>query len=176
MSRPVKAMLRRELVSRLQGVDSLAVLSLTGVDGVSNNRLRRELRAKDIRVTVVKNSVARQALAEVGLGDVSELLDGPCAFVTGGESVVCIVRELLEQRKEIPSLVLKGALMESEVFGPERMDELGRYPTRDEALAARVGQLQSPGAGLVAALVGAGSRLAGIIQAIKDRAEDAQNN
>ena len=64
MSKPVKALLRKELVRRLTGVDSLAVLSLVGIDGVTNNRLRQELLAKDVRVTVVKNSIARQAFKE----------------------------------------------------------------------------------------------------------------
>ena len=44
MSRPVKALLRKELIGRLEGVDSLVVLSLAGVDGLANNRLRRNLR------------------------------------------------------------------------------------------------------------------------------------
>jgi len=173
MSKPVKAMLRKELVNRLQGVESLAVLSLTGVAGGDNNRLRSQLREKNIRITVVKNSVARQALDEVGLADAGELLDGPCALVTGGDNVVVVVRELLEQRKAIPSLEVKGALMESEIFGPDRVEELSNYPTREEAVANLAGQIKSPGSQLVGALLGAGARLAGIVKAIEDRAEKA---
>ena len=106
MSKPVKTLLRKNLVRRLAGVDSLAVLSLTGVDGISNNRLRRELRAKDIRVAVVKNSVARAALADVGLSSVCELIDGPCALAFGGDNVVSLVRELLDHRQQAPTLTV----------------------------------------------------------------------
>ncbi len=176
MSKPVKAMLRKELVGRLKGVESLVVVSLTGVDGVSNNRLRRELGGRNIRLSVVKNSVARRALAEVGLSSAVELIDGPCALVTGGDSVVLVVRELFEQRKDIPNLSVRGALMEDEIFGPDRIEELRKYPTREEALANLSGQVAGPGAALAGALLGAGERLAGIVKAIQDRTQDAEDN
>ena len=176
MSKPVKAMLRKELIARLAGVESLTVLSLAGVNGVENTRLRRHLQAKDIRVMVVRNVIARQALEEVGLGSACRLIDGPCALVTGALNPVVVVRELLEQAKDIPSLLVRGALMEGEVFGPERVEELSRYPTREEALANLVGQALSPGGQVVAALLGAGARLAAIVKAVEDRAGEAENN
>ena len=172
MSKPVKALLRRELVKRLRGVDSLAVLSLTGVDGISGNRLRRDLRAKDIRVTVVKNSVARQALAEVGLSSACELIEGPCALAFGGDSVVSVVRELLDRGREIPSLKVKGALMEGEVFPSGRIEELSKYPNREEAVARLSALALSPGGRLVAALRGPGGRLAGVVKGLGERASE----
>ncbi len=173
MSKPVKALLRRELVKRLSGVDSFAVLSLTGVDGISNNRLRADLHAKDIRMTVVNNAVARQALAEVGLTAASKLLEGPCALAYGGDSIVGLVRMLLERRKDVPALAVKGALMEGEVFRAERIEALSKYPTRQEALARLVALALSPGGKLVSALSAPGGRLAGAIQGMAERAEQA---
>ncbi len=171
MSKPVKALLRKELVRRLSGVESLAVLSLVGVDGVTNNRLRRELRAKDICLTVVKNAIARQAFKEVGLQHACELLDGPCALATGGASAVEIVRELMAFAGEAPALVVRGALMEGRVFGPERVEELSRYPTREEALAGVVALALAPGRRLAAALLAPGGRIAGAVKTLADRGE-----
>ena len=173
MSKPVKALLCKELVKRLNGVDSLAVLSLTGVDGVSNNRLRRNLRAKDIHVTVVKNSVVRQALAEVGLGSACELIEGPCALAFGGGSIVSVVRELLDRGRDIPSLEVKGALMEGEVFHSARIEELSRYPTREEAVANLAALALAPGGRLVAAVGGPGGRLAGAVEGVQERPDEA---
>ena len=171
MSKPVKALLRKELIRRLEGVDSLAVVSLEGVDGQANNRLRGELRGKDVRVTVVKNSIARQALKEVGLEAVCGLMAGPCALAVGGDSVVELVRDLLAVAKEIPAVRLRGALMEGEAFGPERMVELSRYPTREEAVANVAMLARSPGSRLCGAVLGPGGRIAGILKTIEERAE-----
>jgi large subunit ribosomal protein L10 len=173
MSKPVKALLRKELIKRLAGVDSLAVVSLAGVDGVASNLLRRQLRTKDIRVTVVKNSVAKAAFKEVGLDKAGDLLDGPCAVATGGTSVVAVVRELLEQHKTMPALIIRGALMEGEIFGEDRVEALSKYPTREEAQGQVVMLLRSPGSRLASCLVGPSGKLAGIIKAIKEKAEKA---
>jgi len=173
MSKAVKAMMRKELAARLAGTDSLAVVDLTGVDGVSNNLLRRELRARNIRLRVVKNSIARAVFAELGLEAASALLEGPSAVVTpaepGAAEIVSIVRELLAQKKNVPALQVRGAVMEGEVFGPQRVEQLSRYPTRSEALAQDVTLCLSPGARLAGALLGPGAVLAGVIEAIRKR-------
>ncbi|HET6430460.1 MAG TPA: 50S ribosomal protein L10 [Phycisphaerae bacterium] len=174
MSKPVKALLRKELAGRLQGVDSLVVFSLSGVAGTETNKLRNTLRAKDIRVSVVKNSVARQAMEDVGLLAVSVLLDGPSALAIGGEGVVATVRELLAARKELPSLTVRGALMEGEVFGPDRVEELSRYPTREEALGSIVMLARSPGARLVGALLGPGGRISGALKTLAEGGEEGE--
>jgi large subunit ribosomal protein L10 len=170
MSKPVKALLRKELVRRLAGVDSLAVVSLVGVDGVASNRLRRELRTKNIKVTVVKNSVARMALKELGLDPAASLIEGPCALAFGGDSVVGVVRELLGKIKDVPTLLVKGALMEGEVFPAERVLELSKYPTRDEAIAGVLMLSQAPASRLAGAILGPSGVLAGILKTLEERA------
>ncbi|GAF72939.1 unnamed protein product [marine sediment metagenome] len=172
MSKPVKTLLRKELIRRLAGADSLTVLSLAGVDGVAGNRIRQQLKAKDIRLTVVKNSVARQALKEVDLAVACELIEGPCALVIGGASPVAVVRQLLELAKEAPTLKVCGALMEGVVFGPDRVDELGRFPTREEALANLAGMMLAAAGRLAAIALAPGSRVAGAIKAMADKAQE----
>ncbi len=172
MSKPVKSLLRKDLINRLEGVNSLAVLSLSGVDGLSANRLRRQLRTGGVSLTVVKNSVARYALREIGLESVCGLIDGPCAIAWGGESAVDIVRELLDEAKTIPTIQVKGALMEGEVFGSDRIEELSKYPTREEALATVVMLAKSAGARLAGCLLGPGGRLAGAIKGIEKQDEN----
>jgi large subunit ribosomal protein L10 len=174
MSRPVKALLRKDLVGRLKGAKSLAVLSLTGVDGASNNQLRRGLRGQAIHLTVVKNSVARQALVELGLDSACALVEGPCALAypvhPEGVEVVAIVRFLLEQGKHIPALTVRGALMDGEVFGPERVEALSKYPTRAEAISRLAALLLSPGGRLAGILLAPGGRLASALKTVEERA------
>ena len=173
MSKPVKALLRSELMRRLEGVNSLAVVSLSGVDGVANNRIRGELKAKDIRVTVVQNAIARQALKEVGLDAACGLLEGPVALAIGGDNIVSVVRQLLSYKKDVPNLSVRGALMEGEAFGPDRVEELSTYPTREEAIARAVRCVLTPGSNVAGCLVGPGSVLASILKTIEERGEKA---
>ncbi|MGB2822504.1 MAG: 50S ribosomal protein L10 [Phycisphaerae bacterium] len=177
MSKPVKKLVRDELIRRFQGMTQLAVVGFTGVDANTNNEIRARLRGKEIRMTVVKNALARQAFREIGLGQASGLLDGPCAVAYSTDpdavGIVTVIRELLEINREAPSLSVKAAFMDGELFAADQIEALSRYPTRDEAVAQAVQCVLSPGANLAACLVGPAGQIAGILKAIEEKAGDS---
>ena len=170
MSKPVKELVRKELMKRLSGVSSLAVIGFTGLDAVSTNKVRSNLVKKDIHVTVVKNALAKQAFKELGLTSASELLEGPCAIAYGSDSVVSVVRELMELGKEAKALTIKGAVMEGTIFRQADIEALSRYPTRDESIANLVAAVLAPGRKLAAVLLAPGSKLASILKTIEEKA------
>lgn len=173
MSKPVKELMRKNLARRLEGVESLAVVDFTGVDATSTNQIRGRLAEKSIRVMVVKNSLARQAFREAGLERAGQLLRGPCAIAYGEDNetvgVVAVVRELLDIRKEQPNLNVKAALLEGEIFEAERVEELSKFPTREEAIGKVTGALMGPAATLSSALLGGGRTIAGILKSIEEK-------
>ncbi len=174
MSKPVKEMLRKDLIGRLEGVTSLAVVGFSGLDAISTHRVRSELEKKEIKLTVVKNSVARQAFEALGLEGAKELLDGPCAIAYGSDSVITVVRELLALAKESQQLTVKAALLDGEPFGPDRITALSKFPTRDEAIAKVAGTILAGGANLAGCLIGPGSKIASILKTIEENQSDDQ--
>ena len=67
MSKPIKELVQKELIKRFENLTSMAVVGFTGIDANTTREIRGRLREKTIRMTVVKNSIARQALDAVGL-------------------------------------------------------------------------------------------------------------
>jgi large subunit ribosomal protein L10 len=171
MSKPVKELLRKELAARLDGVGSLAVVGFSGVDAVTTHQIRKRLRAKHITIRVVKNSVARQTFQSLKLERVADLLDGPCAIAFAPDGVVGVVRELLAIGREAPNLTVKAAYMEGDVFPAERILELSRYLTREEAIALVVSAAIAPAKKLAGCLMAPGRRLAGLVKAVEDKAK-----
>src|SRR5699024_4506909 len=93
---------------------------------------------KHIKVTVVKNTLAQKAFEGTDLVQLGDLLDGPSAVVypvSEETSVVGVARELITWAKELPTVQFKGALMEGMVFGPDEIEALSKYPTKEEAQA-----------------------------------------
>jgi len=169
MSKPVKELIRKELTRRLDGVTSVAVVDLTGIDAITTNQIRSRLTDKAIRLNVVRNALARQAFREVGLEMACGLLDGPCALAWGADSVIDVVRELADIAKEVTELGLKGAVLDGDVFGPERMVELSQYPTREEAIGQIIQAAMSPGASLAACFIAPGGAIAALLKAIEEQ-------
>jgi ribosomal protein L10 len=175
MSKPVKKLIRDELIKRFDGVTQLAIVGFTGVDANTTNTIRARLAGKDIRVSVVKNALAKQAFRELGIDIVGQLLDGPCAVAYGADSVVTVVRELLDISKETPNLVVKAAFMEGDLFTQDKIEALSKYPTRQEAIGQALSCVLSAGANLAACIIGPAGQIAGILKSIEDKAgKDAE--
>jgi len=173
MSKPVKALIRDELTRRLEGVTSLAIVGLTGVNAITATEIRRRLSEKEIRLLVVKNALARQAFKACGLDVACDLLDGPCALAYGGDNVVSTVRELLDIKKEQASnLVVKAAVMDGEPFGPDRVDALSKFPTHGEAIGTIVSCALAPGMKIAACILAPGSKIASLVKTIEESHAD----
>ena len=64
MSKFVKNIITEELKKRLEGVDNALLVNLVGMAVNDSNRLRGALAEKDIKVMVIKNSLAARATAD----------------------------------------------------------------------------------------------------------------
>lgn len=175
MSKPIKELVRKEVTRRFEGVTSMAVVDVTGIDAVSMNQLRGTLAGKSIALMVVKNAIARQAFKGAGLTTAATLLEGPCALAyatdDGKTSVVSVVRELLEVAKTLKALKVKAAVLDGDGFGtPEAVEALSKFPTREEALGKVVSAALGAGGKLVAAILAGGSKIAGILKTIEEKA------
>ena len=170
MSKPVKNLIVDTYKRRFDGVESAVIIDIRGIASNDNNALRQNLADKSIKISVVKNSLAKRAWQETSMAGLTDLLDGSCAVAYGGESTVDIARLLVEQAKTV-SLKFKGAMMEGELFGPEQVEELSKYPTRSEAQAQVIQIVLGPAGQIIGAALNAGNQIASILQTVKERLE-----
>jgi large subunit ribosomal protein L10 len=172
MSKPIKKLITDSYAKRFGEMDGAIVMSIRGVNSKTNTKLRARLKAKNIRVTVVRNSLARVAFKGTKLEQLTEILDGPCALIYGAESVVHVAREVVALTKEMEAepLEFKGALMEGNIFTAKQIVELSKYPTRTEAISQLAGLLLGPGRTLAGQILGPGRTLGGIAKAIEAKA------
>jgi len=168
MSKPVKDLMTREYQKRYSELESACIVSVIRLDAISTNQLRGELRAKNLRLQVVKNSLARRSFADGPMAPVGKALKGPCALVTGGESAIDIAKALVDLQKTYAKIELKLGMLEGE---PEliAVETLAKMKNRLELLAELAGQIISPAARLAGCLAGPGGRLAGCIKAMEEK-------
>ncbi len=172
MSKPVKEMITADYQKRFADVADALLIDIRGIDANDNNSLRLGLAAKDIRITVVKNSLACKAFAGTRLEALSNVLQGPSAVAWGAESVVDVARELGEWSRKVGELDLKAAVLDGELFeGEAGVKRLSGFPTRAEAQARVVQLVLSPAAAVLGATLAPGASILGIVKEIQDRLE-----
>lgn len=175
MSKPVKEMIIKEYQSRFGDLEGALVVDIRGIEANDNNNLRGDLAKQNIRITVVKNTLAAKALEGTALEPLAPALDGPAALAYGAETVVDVARALVDWAKKIKHLSLRGAVLDGEYFdGNAGVKRLSAFPTRDEAQAKAVLLVLTPGGNLVKAATSPGSNIMGIVKEIEERLEKGE--
>lgn len=175
MSKPIKEMIIKQYRQRFAGVEGAVVIDLRGYDAKENNRLRNHLRTKGVKVTVVKNSLARKAISGTPLEVAGKALVGPAAFAYGADSVVAVAREIMDWSRKVKQLELKAAVLDGTLFeGAEGVKRLSQFPTREEAQARVVQLVLSPAQKVVGAAKGPGGKLMGIVKTIQEKLEKGE--
>lgn len=176
MSKPVKSMLLKEYDRRFSDLSGALVVDIRALKAIENNKFRNTLKAKQIRVTVVKNALAANTIKDSDLKALGKVLSGPCAFVYGAESVVDVAREVVEITKKLKQIEIKGAVLDGELYeGKAGVEALSKFPTRAEAQAQVVQLLLSPARNIAGAVAGPGGAVAGCIAALIDKLEKGES-
>lgn len=175
MSKPVKEMIIDEYRRRFDGVTGGVLVHIRGLDAISNNSMRNELRKKSIQVTLLKNTLAKKAFSGTPLESLEPGLVGPTAFVYGAESAVDVAREIVSWAKKIEEMELQAASLDGVFFeGAAGVQALSKFPTREEAQGTVVTLLLSPHKNVVGCAKSPGSKLLGIVKTIQEKLEDGE--
>jgi large subunit ribosomal protein L10 len=137
------------------------------------NSLRRKCYQSNIRIRVVKNTLLSKAMDRVegkDFGDLRDTLAGATSimFSEVGNAPAKLIEEF---RKKNAKPILKGAYIDEAVFiGDNQLATLVSLKSRDELIGDIIGLLQSPAKNVVSGLTGAGSKIAGILKTLEERA------
>jgi len=171
MSKPVKDLVTNEYKKLFGGADGACVVSVIGLDAISTNKLRGELRHKKIVLKVVKNSLAKRAFSDGPLAPLGAALNGPCALVTGGGSVIDVAKTLVELKKTYPKIELRQGVLGGEVDLID-LEQLAKMKSRVELIGEVAMLIMSPGRKLAGCLGSPAGKIAGCIKTIADKKEE----
>src|ERR1700744_5630825 len=174
MSKRVKSLITAELQNKFKGADSVVVIDYTGIDAKTTGGIRSDLRAKKVKLTVVRNALAAKALENAGLKGAGGLLKGTNAVCYGGESIVDIVKELVEQAKKVEKLKIKGSIVDGQLLHSKATSALAKLPNKKELQAMIVGQILGPGRKIAGQIKGPAGKIAGQIKAVEEKAKEKE--
>jgi len=175
MSKYVKDLLTDQLKRELDGVQDLLLVNVVGLTANSTSSLRKQLREKNIKMVVVKNSLARRATEGTQLAPAFEGSSGSLAMVFGASDIVALAKEVvrLSKDKQFEKLETRGGVMGGAALRADEVEQVSKWPSREEQLSLLVGQILSPGAKLASQLTSAGGALASQIKQIGEGEDGA---
>lgn len=132
-----------ELKSRLRGVRTVLLTEYRGLTVQQLSDLRKQLRAVSAEYKVVKNRLARLALAP-DLAGVKGHLKGPTGMVIAKDDPVSVAKTVQTFARTNQALVVKAGYVEGQLLAPDGLKALADLPSKDAVRGQIVGLLRGP--------------------------------
>ena len=150
--RTEKISILNEVIERVKASDFCFVLNYGGLKVSQLSALRQELAKHNSRAMVVKNTYLGKVAEDLGWKDISSMLSGPTAMVTGSGDVTEVAKALVEFVKKNDKAKIKGASLDAAALSAADVDALSKLPSKDAMRGMLLGTLQAPATSLVRVL------------------------
>src|SRR5918997_307214 len=107
-------------------------------------RFQEASAALDTEYKVLKNTLARIAVREVGLDELVEMLEGPTAIAFIKGDAVEAAKALDDAAKKFPVLVIKGGVISGKIIDADQARALAKLEPRETQLAKIVMMVNTP--------------------------------
>ena len=97
--------------------------------------LRKKLRENACTYKVVRNNFARIAFEDANIKDVDSWLTGPTALAMIEEDANLAAKTLFEYAKDAPALIIKGAVVDGEIYDAKQIEAFSKLPGKKDLIA-----------------------------------------
>jgi large subunit ribosomal protein L10 len=135
--------------------------------------LRLKARSAGVYVRVVKNTLARKAMAGTSFECMSAVLKGPLVLAFSKDDPGAAARVVKAFAKDNDKLVTTAVSLGGQLLAASALDKVASLPTREQALAQLLGVMKAPIQKLAATLAAAPSKLVRTLAAVRDQKQAA---
>ena len=172
LNRSEKAVVIEEVAAKVAVAQSIIVAEYRGLGVDHITVLRRQARKEGVYLRVLKNTLARRAVAGTPFAGLSDKLVGPLIYGISTDPVAA-AKVLSAFAKDNDKLVVKGGAMANYVMDAAGVKALASMPSRDELLGRLLGTMQAPIAQFVRTLNEVPTKFVRGLAAIRDQKAEA---
>lgn len=172
LNRSEKAVVIEEVTAKVAAAKTIVVAEYRGLGVVQITNLRRQARQGGVYLRVLKNSLARRAVAGTPFEGLTDKMVGPLIY---GISIdpVAAAKVISAFAKDNDKLVVKGGAMHNYVMDANGVKALASMPSREELLSKLLGTMQAPIAQFVRTLNEVPTKFVRGLAAVRDQKAEA---
>jgi large subunit ribosomal protein L10 len=159
-----------EISAQVAQAQAIVVAEYRGLGVAAMTDLRKQARGSGIYLRVLKNTLARRAIAATPFAGLSEKMIGPLAYGISSDPVK-VAKVLHEFARGNEKFVIKAGAMANFVMSAKDVANLATMPSRDVLIAMLMGTMQAPIAKLVRTLNEVPTKFVRALAAVRDQKE-----
>ncbi len=148
---------------------SVGVADYRGLNVEQMTNLRNSAIDADVSLRVVKNTLAKRALAGTGCECITPILSGPVILGFSQKDPGAVARIFRNFIKENEALVVKGLGVSGEFVDADQLKKIASLPTKDQAISMLMALMFAPTEKLVRTLNEVPTKLTRVVAAIRDQ-------
>jgi large subunit ribosomal protein L10 len=152
---------------------SVVAAEYRGISVSQMTELRARARGQGVYMRIVKNTLARRALAGTTFESIGPRLKGPLVLAFSKDDPGAAARVVKDFAKANDKLVATLVSIGGQVLPGKDLEKVASLPTRDQALAQLLGLLKAPIEKLVRTLAEPQAKLARTLAAVRDQKQAA---
>jgi large subunit ribosomal protein L10 len=152
---------------------SVVAAEYRGLTVSQMTELRSKARKSGVYMRVVKNTLARKALAGTSFEAVGPKLKGPLVLAFSKDDPGAAARVVKDFAKANEKLVATLVSLGGQVLSAKDLDAVASLPTREQALSMLLGTLKAPSQKLVSTIAAVPSKLVRTLAAVRDQKQAA---
>lgn len=174
---PIKLEDKRVIVAEVADIAasafSMVAAEYQGITVEKMTTLRKKAREEGVYLKVVRNTLARRAVAGTEFECIQDALTGPLLLAFSKADPGCAARVIKDFAKENNKLVVKFVSVGGQLLPASDIEKLAKLPTRDQALSMLMSVMQAPITKFVRTLAEPHAKFVRTIAAIRDQKEAA---
>jgi len=135
--------------------------------------LRVQARQAGVYVRVVKNTLAKRALADTEFACMADALTGPLVLAFGQQDPGSVARVVKDFAKTHDKFQVRLIALSGQLLDPSELEKVAKMPTYDEAISLLMAVMKAPIQKLTSTLNEVPSKLVRTIAAVRDAKEAA---
>jgi large subunit ribosomal protein L10 len=168
-----KKALVAEVAAVASKAQSVVAAEYRGLTVGQMTELRAKARKQGVYMRVVKNTLARKALAGTSFETLGPRLKGPLVLAFSKDDPGAAARVVKDFAKAHEKLVATLVSLGGQVLPGGELEKVASLPTREQALSMLLGVLKAPIAKLVGTLAAPAAKLARTVAAVGDQKQAA---
>ncbi len=162
-----------ELTEKLKNATAGVLVDYSGITVAEDTEMRRKLREEKVEYSVIKNTLLKFAINNIGLEELDPVLNGTTSIAISADDPIAPAKIIKEYADKLANhFEIKGGFMDGKVLSVDEINALASIPALPVLQAQVLGTMLAPISSFAAVIKAIAEKLGGPVEAEPEAAAE----